>query len=227
MIEKEVGRFNNDNFLTEGKLSSVCFPHSRVPHLWWNCKTPAHDSVPKNGRCHHRMCDVIRAFNFQPVLRLIPRNHKVAALQKLRKGIPLFRKARPRKQTRAQRSRSFLWTWMSITTRKKSTDPSRWRISGRKSCCRSQRIPTHGSTKLINRWAKVCWKRVVRRWTWDIPGGLSLTFHEPYCADTNFNPTIEPIRRKIKNTLQKSEGSLKRAIPTIAVPTAPMPVQTA
>ena len=38
---------------------------------------------------------------------------------------------------------------------------------------------------------------------------------------------IEPIRRVIKNTLQKKAGSLKIKIPTIAVPTAPIPVQTA
>ena len=44
---------------------------------------------------------------------------------------------------------------------------------------------------------------------------------------TNFNPNIDPIRRKIKNILQKSDGSLKRKMPTITVPTAPIPVQTA
>ena len=47
-----------------------------------------------------------------------------------------------------------------------------------------------------------------------------------YC-ETNFNPTIEVIRVTIKNNLQKSAGSLKNIMPTIAVPTAPIPVHTA
>ncbi len=38
---------------------------------------------------------------------------------------------------------------------------------------------------------------------------------------------IEPIRRKMKNNLQKCAGSLKKKMPTSTVPTAPMPVQTA
>jgi len=38
---------------------------------------------------------------------------------------------------------------------------------------------------------------------------------------------IEPIRRMMKKTLQKKAGSWKMKIPTAAVPTAPIPVQTA
>lgn len=38
---------------------------------------------------------------------------------------------------------------------------------------------------------------------------------------------MEPIKVSIKNTRQKSVGSLKTMMPMITVPTAPMPVQTA
>jgi hypothetical protein len=38
---------------------------------------------------------------------------------------------------------------------------------------------------------------------------------------------IEPIRRVIKKTLQKNAGSWKIKMPTMAVPTAPIPVHTA
>jgi len=38
---------------------------------------------------------------------------------------------------------------------------------------------------------------------------------------------IAPIRRMIKKTLQKKAGSWKINMPTTAVPTAPIPVQTA
>jgi len=38
---------------------------------------------------------------------------------------------------------------------------------------------------------------------------------------------IDPINMVIKNTRQKSDGSLNKNIPKIAVPTAPIPVQTA
>lgn len=48
-----------------------------------------------------------------------------------------------------------------------------------------------------------------------------------YCADTSFNPMIEAISMVIKNSRQKSEASLNKNIPIIAVPTAPMPVHTA
>ena len=45
--------------------------------------------------------------------------------------------------------------------------------------------------------------------------------------DTAFNPTIEAIKVKRKNSRQKLAGSLKNRIPTKTVPTAPMPVHTA
>ena len=48
-----------------------------------------------------------------------------------------------------------------------------------------------------------------------------------FYADTHFNPTMDAIRVKMKNTLQKSAGSLKKNIPTNTVPTAPIPVHTA
>ena len=38
---------------------------------------------------------------------------------------------------------------------------------------------------------------------------------------------MEQMRVVMKKSLQKSAGSLKKTMPTIAVPTAPMPVQTA
>ena len=38
---------------------------------------------------------------------------------------------------------------------------------------------------------------------------------------------MEPIKITIKKILQKNTGSLKNNMPTITVPTAPMPVQTA
>lgn len=38
---------------------------------------------------------------------------------------------------------------------------------------------------------------------------------------------MDPIRVTIKNNLQKLSGSLKNRIPTITVPTAPIPVHTA
>ena len=41
------------------------------------------------------------------------------------------------------------------------------------------------------------------------------------------NPAIPAIIRKIKNNLASSFDSPKRTIPSIAVPTAPIPVQTA
>ncbi len=47
------------------------------------------------------------------------------------------------------------------------------------------------------------------------------------CEETIFNPTIEAINVAIKNSLQKSAGSLKKRIPMITAPTAPMPVHTA
>ncbi len=46
------------------------------------------------------------------------------------------------------------------------------------------------------------------------------------CQCISFNPIIEIIRVEIKNNLQKLDGSLKKRIPTITVPTAPIPVQT-
>jgi hypothetical protein len=46
-------------------------------------------------------------------------------------------------------------------------------------------------------------------------------------SETKFNPTIDIINVVRKKSLQKSAGSLKKRIPTITVPTAPMPVQTA
>ena len=47
-----------------------------------------------------------------------------------------------------------------------------------------------------------------------------------YLADS-FSPKIDAIRSIRKNILQKSEGSLNSAIPTIVEPAAPIPVQTA
>jgi hypothetical protein len=44
---------------------------------------------------------------------------------------------------------------------------------------------------------------------------------------TYFNPIIDPIKVKRKNTRQRVAGSLKNRIPAIAVPAAPIPVQTA
>jgi hypothetical protein len=43
----------------------------------------------------------------------------------------------------------------------------------------------------------------------------------------SFNPIIEDIKRKRKNIVQKSVGSLKKIIPAIADPAAPIPAQTA
>src|SRR5690242_21802408 len=48
-----------------------------------------------------------------------------------------------------------------------------------------------------------------------------------YAFETNLSPRIEPIKRKMKNIRQKSDGSLKRIMPTMTVPTAPIPVHTA
>ncbi len=45
--------------------------------------------------------------------------------------------------------------------------------------------------------------------------------------DDTFNPTIDISNNVIKNNLQKSADSLKCTMPTITVPTAPMPVQIA
>lgn len=38
---------------------------------------------------------------------------------------------------------------------------------------------------------------------------------------------MEAMRVEIKNSLQKSTGSLNKKMPTSTVPTAPIPVQTA
>ena len=46
-------------------------------------------------------------------------------------------------------------------------------------------------------------------------------------CEAAFRPTIDPISVIRKNILQKLAGSLKKKIPTIAVPAAPIPVQTA
>lgn len=46
-------------------------------------------------------------------------------------------------------------------------------------------------------------------------------------VETNFNPTMDAINVPIKNSLKNSAGSLKKTIPMIAVPTAPIPVHTA
>jgi len=43
----------------------------------------------------------------------------------------------------------------------------------------------------------------------------------------NLRPIIELISVKIKNILQKPAGSLRKNIPIIAMPTAPMPVHIA
>ena len=45
-----------------------------------------------------------------------------------------------------------------------------------------------------------------------------------YC--TIFRPTTDAIRVKMKNSLQNEAGSLNTKIPTMTVPTAPIPVQT-
>lgn len=42
-----------------------------------------------------------------------------------------------------------------------------------------------------------------------------------------FNPIIDPINNNKNKHLNTEKGSLKKAIPMIAVPKAPMPVQTA
>lgn len=46
-------------------------------------------------------------------------------------------------------------------------------------------------------------------------------------VEESFNPTIEAISKKIKNSRQKVAGSLKTSIPIITEPTAPIPVHTA
>lgn len=43
---------------------------------------------------------------------------------------------------------------------------------------------------------------------------------------TIFKPTIEPIRVVIKKRRANDAGSLKKTMPRITVPTAPIPVQT-
>ena len=43
----------------------------------------------------------------------------------------------------------------------------------------------------------------------------------------NFKPRIDPISKNRKNRRQKSDGSLKRKIPTNTDPAAPIPVHTA
>jgi hypothetical protein len=62
--------------------------------------------------------------------------------------------------------------------------------------------------------------------SWSLGGiGLSVSFTlwaSTYA--TAFSPTIDPINVTRKNTLQKVKGSLKKMIPTRAVPTAPIPV---
>ncbi len=45
--------------------------------------------------------------------------------------------------------------------------------------------------------------------------------------ETDFNPTIEPMSVIMKNILQKLACSLNTNTPISAVPTAPIPVQTA
>ena len=50
----------------------------------------------------------------------------------------------------------------------------------------------------------------------------SLHFYE-----TNLRPITETIRVEMKKSRQNCAGSLKKIIPTMTVPTAPMPVQTA
>lgn len=49
---------------------------------------------------------------------------------------------------------------------------------------------------------------------------------QPY-SETKFNPTIEIIKVKMKNSFQKLADSLKTKIPIKAVPTAPTPANTA
>lgn len=44
--------------------------------------------------------------------------------------------------------------------------------------------------------------------------------------DTALSPTMEPMSVARKNSLQNVAGSLKKRIPKITVPTAPIPVQT-
>ena len=44
--------------------------------------------------------------------------------------------------------------------------------------------------------------------------------------DNNLIPTIDPMSVAVKNSRQNVAGSLKKRIPTITVPTAPIPVQT-
>ena len=48
-----------------------------------------------------------------------------------------------------------------------------------------------------------------------------------YLVETNFKPTIDAIKVKRKNILQKSYDSLKKYIPIKTVPTAPIPVHIA
>lgn len=59
------------------------------------------------------------------------------------------------------------------------------------------------------------------------PGNGYIMFTETLQFETTFSPAMEAINVKMKNSRQKSVGSLKSIIPSKAVPVAPMPVHTA
>ena len=48
----------------------------------------------------------------------------------------------------------------------------------------------------------------------------------PGCHCTIFRPTTEAMRVKMKKSRQNDAGSLKTRMPTMTVPTAPIPVHT-
>ena len=55
----------------------------------------------------------------------------------------------------------------------------------------------------------------------------NLSLSATYYRETVLSPTIEPTSRVRNKIRPKETGSLKKKIPMIAVPAAPMPVQTA
>lgn len=96
------------------------------------------------------------------------------------------------------------------------------------SYCASENLPNRLKSSVLGHDFKHLPNDFVRlRTKGDFSAGYALLeFFRTYW-ETTFNPTIEAIKVEIKNTLQKSAGSLKIKIPTKTVPTAPIPVQTA
>ena len=60
-----------------------------------------------------------------------------------------------------------------------------------------------------------------------MPFQSCFTIYDIAQEETTFSPTMDTISVKIKKSLPKLTGSLKKTIPIITVPTAPIPVQTA